>query len=114
MRRSLHPAWRGYRKRWWVAAALLLAYLPVAAAGATLLERATGSETPGMFLAALWMLGYAVAGLRVARFPCPACGEPFHYERRPAFLWGMWRPRTPRCVHCGLPRWDAPPDGPAR
>jgi hypothetical protein len=95
-------------------AALLLAYLPVIGAGATLLQRATGSETPGMILAALWMLAYAGAGHRVASFPCPSCGEPFHYERRRAFPWGMWRPRSPRCVHCGLPKWHAPPGKRAR
>jgi ribosomal protein L37E len=106
----LHPAWRAYRRRWWLLGALLLGYLPVVASGFALLKRLTQSETPGMVLALTWMLVYAASGVRVARFPCPACGEPFHLRNR-SFLWGAWNPRARRCVHCGFPKWHAPPRG---
>ena len=51
-----------------------------------------------------------VAGLRVASFVCPGCGQRF-FER-----WYFFKPLSSECVHCGLERESgAPrPSGPAR
>ena len=60
--------------------------------------------------------GWAVALLRFffvsgeyVLWPCPRCGKPFHYVTR---WYGRWtNPFSPRCVHCGLPKWvDSDPD----
>jgi predicted RNA-binding Zn-ribbon protein involved in translation (DUF1610 family) len=103
----LHPAWREYRRRWWIAVGILLTYLPVAGAGAILLKKATGSETPGAVLAVSWMLAYLAAVWRLSSFRCPSCGEQFHYRKR-WFAFGAYNPFARRCVHCGLPKWQAP------
>jgi hypothetical protein len=103
----LHPSWRDYRRRWWIAVGILLTYLPVAGTGAILLTKATGSDTPGAALAVGWMVAYAVAGWRLASFRCPSCGEQFNC-RKVRFVFGAYRPFARRCVHCGLPKWQAP------
>jgi hypothetical protein len=45
------------------------------------------------------LIALAIAGFRLAQFPCPRCGKLFFRKgwKRNGF--------TQQCMHCGLPKW---------
>ncbi len=107
----LDPAWRDFRRRWWLMFGLTIGFIPgVALLARPLLDR---YDSPAVVLVVgvPWMAVWAWANSRLAQFPCPSCGRSFVAKgpRRQ----GM-NQFTSRCVHCGLPKWQTPPQPRAR
>lgn len=98
-------AWRQYKRR---RATFWLAYLGGFAAlflATSLYVNLTGR--PANWLSPfglLLLLLYAVTAIRLTRWKCPRCEQPFH-------LLGIYRNCfSRRCLHCGLPKWAPGPD----
>jgi hypothetical protein len=92
-------SWKGYRKRrrlFWI---VFLTYLPGASFIGILLERIFNSEYPIYVVAILWMIAFAVTGLRLTYWKCPRCDNHFFAKR-----WYV-NQFARKCLHCGLPKW---------
>jgi hypothetical protein len=99
---ELSPVWRDYRNR---LGALVLAIVGLVlwADGAdAFLRDLLGGDAALHGLAAAWLTGTAGALVWFAAFPCPFCGEFFH--------WTLWvaNPIADRCLHCGFQKWRDP------
>jgi hypothetical protein len=92
-------AWRDLRRRRLVLLLVWLAYIPVELAALRISTLAgVKFNYIGPSIAVLWMVLLGIAGLRVATFPCPHCGEWFFAK------WWFHNPFARKCVHCGLPK----------
>ena len=92
--------WIDYRKRrrlFWI---VFLTYVPGASFIGILLEKTIGSEYPIYIVAILWMLAFAITGLRLTYWKCPRCNKHFF-----AKWWGV-NQFARKCLHCGLPKWS--------
>ncbi len=91
--------WSEYRRRrrWFFIA--LLAYLPSVAAVGYPLRALLGSDIVFLVIACLWLLVFAVVGIRMNSFPCPRCHRPFF------FRWPVSSPLASECIRCGFPKW---------
>ena len=92
-------AWSEYRsrRRWFFG--VWLGGVPVVALIAGALIKVFHSELPFYFVGAVWMLLFAVVGVRVTLFRCPSCHRHFFCT------WYSSNQFAQRCVHCGFPKW---------
>src|SRR5690349_3387105 len=79
-RSALHPAWRRYRRGWWIFIALWLGLVPGMLALTRLLGPLVGEGRAGVTLTAAWSVAWVVTGVRLWAFECPRCGSRF-FER---------------------------------
>ncbi|TWU27950.1 hypothetical protein Poly41_70240 [Novipirellula artificiosorum] len=105
-------AWDDYRNRRTIHVLLLVAFLPACAFASSLSKAITGVDVLAIPVALCWMAAYAIAGHRLARFPCPCCGR--------KFLISGFRGHASACIapgpngknlthHSILPRWQMVP-----
>jgi len=64
------------------------------------LSRVGAADWLGMIIGVSWLLGFAIAGIRLQPFACPRCRNPFFSS--PFYYWPFGR----KCMHCGLPKWQ--------
>jgi hypothetical protein len=97
-RPAADEAWRGLRRRsrvlWW----LLLASLPGMALFSWLLDGAVKQSLLWPLVTLAFVAAIGVAGLRMASFVCPRCGQRY-FEK-----WYFFKPLSSECMHCGLKR----------
>lgn len=91
--------WNDYRSRYRVVSAIFLSYVPAVALIGIAIAQWSGSERPVYFVAAAWMIAFAIAGVRLSTFRCPRCAKWFFAT------WYFHNPLARHCVHCGLPKW---------
>jgi hypothetical protein len=91
--------WRTYQQREWLIVFVWLGYIPVVLAVGYPISRLTGSEIPFLVVALSWMLIFAIAGVALSYFKCPACNKPFFNK------WWFHNQFARKCVHCGFPKW---------
>src|SRR5207302_5123639 len=91
--------WDDYRRRrWWLLIILVALLLGAIVLGAVFpAVPLFDAKINGFILVGLAAL--AIAGFRLAQFPCPRCGKLFFRKgwKRNGF--------TQQCMHCGLPKW---------
>lgn len=98
--KTLHPAWRAYRRWLFIAVGGLVMLI---ASGVVLQNPATRTQGAWLGLPFLAVLAVtAIAMMRVWFFHCPNCGSRFHHE------WGSFSVSFSQCQHCGLPLWGDP------
>jgi len=99
---SYESQWQEYRKRskWflWV----FLTYVPGAATLGIITTKLlnTDSETPFIVIAIIWMVAFAVTGVRLSLWKCPRCGKWFSTKLLYHNI------ASKKCLHCGLPKWS--------
>ena len=96
--------WKAYKRRNRAATFGLILGLPAAFAVAVVLKRALPDVQPDVLLGAvvgLWCVCWGWLAFRVARFPCPRCGEVFFANQEPLIV----GPRS--CGNCGLQLYGA-------
>jgi hypothetical protein len=96
---AFEAAWRDLERRSRVLWLLLFSCLPGVFLFAYLLSTLLplkGASFPVVGLA--WMTAIAWAGVRMASFACPRCGEAF-FEN-----WYFFKPLRSSCAHCDLAR----------
>ncbi len=96
--KTLHPLWRSYRRRRFVA---------VVGFGTGIFWAANPSEWRYLspWLAVLFLAVFVVGGVGWVRlwfFRCPRCRSTFHV-RPGSFVFSLFK-----CHHCGLPLWADP------
>jgi hypothetical protein len=79
-----------------------IGYVPITFAFALLTPKLFHAEKPVLVFVILWMMFFAIAGVRYSIFPCPRCGKSFFST----WLYHFTR----RCVHCKLPLYSAKED----
>ena len=101
---SIPDSWRGYRRRHLIAALSLVVGLPLVFMLALAVNLLLGVTSEFLFLGAivLWCAAWGFAAIRVSRWPCPRCGQPWlgNQEVR------LGASRT--CANCGLGLYEAP------
>ena len=93
--------WRRYKKLRTFFFLIWLGYVPACIVFTMFFYPRLHSFAPSVAFALLWMLMFAVAGMRLAAWRCPRCGKVFSrtgWYRRGILL-------APKCVHCGLPKY---------
>ncbi len=105
--------WSEYRRRRRLAFGLALAMAPVAVLWVLAGDR-PALEPLAVAVSFVWLIGAAVSGWRFGRFPCPRCTRPFGMTSGKDWALSLPGDRlrmllSPRCLHCGLPKW-APRD----
>jgi hypothetical protein len=92
--------WQRYRKLRNLFFAIWIGYIPAVGVFTMLVSKAFGTVTPGFVFAGMWMVMFAVTGVRLSTWKCPRCGKWF------AATW--WYNKgffARKCVHCGLPKF---------
>ncbi|MBU8895712.1 hypothetical protein DRW03_20485 [Corallococcus sp. H22C18031201] len=99
---SYEAAWQRYRWRALAHLGALLGGFLSAALLAVMRGAVLGGPVAGLkYLGLSWFITLPITSYRVARWPCPRCGHPFHQRGEVALC------TTPSCLHCGLPKWAA-------
>jgi hypothetical protein len=106
-RRAADEAWRGLRRNSRILWYLLFASLPATALLSWLLGSAVKPSLLWPLLTFAFVAAIGVAGLRMASFVCPGCGQRY-FEK-----WYFFKPLSSECMHCGLKRRSGVPEGPA-
>ena len=97
-----HPdPWREYRRRKRLMILVALAGLVLFGAGVAV-ARAHRSAKPFYVGLAVCVGMVAWTSTALSEFPCPRCGEPFHYRGRSRNLFAR------KCMHCQLPKGTLP------
>lgn len=91
-----HPAWRSYRVWRTAMWALFFSYLPGVTLIGGLVRQFTSSDRAVVVVAFVWMVAYALCGIRVGSARCPRCRNRLHMGRS-----GV-NPFSRRCLHCGI------------
>lgn len=101
---SIPESWRGYRQRNRVAVWLLVGGLALAVVVAIAVKVLLGASGEFIFLGTvvLWGAAWGYAALRVVRWPCPRCGQPWLSNQQAR----LGAPRV--CANCGLGLYEAP------
>ena len=102
--RPIPESWHSYRRRNRIATLLLVAGFPfmvVLAIGAKIL---LGASSEFVFVGAvvLWCVAWGYAAIRVSRWPCPRCGQPWLSNQEVR----LGAPRV--CANCGLGHYESP------
>lgn len=102
--RPIPESWRGYRHRNRIAALLLVAGLPLVVVLAIAAKILLGALSEFFFVGAviLWCAVWGYAAIRVSRWPCPRCGQPWLSNQEVR----LGAPRV--CANCGLGLYEAP------
>lgn len=108
MSAAADEAWRGLRRRSRLLWRLLFASLPAMALISWLLDGAVKQSLLWPLLTVAFVAAIGVAGLRMASFVCPRCGQRY-FEK-----WYFFKPLDSRCVHCGLERESGRAPAPQR
>jgi hypothetical protein len=92
-------AWNDYRRcrRWYFG--IGLGSVAVIAIVGTLLDKASIRDPILWVLVPIWVIAFLIAGIRVCRFKCPRCAQPFFATGCRAHLLARC------CLHCGLRKW---------
>jgi DNA-directed RNA polymerase subunit RPC12/RpoP len=96
---SYKGAWNELRHRERLVIGLWLGYIPGVVSLGWLISFVTPSENTVIVIAALWMLAFARAGLRVSFFRCPQCNNRFYMNKYYSITLGR------KCPHCGIKRF---------
>jgi hypothetical protein len=102
--KDIPEPWKEYRRRNLVAAFGLVLGYPVVGAMIVAIRiwRPAYADDALLMLTIIWFGFWAWSALRVARFPCPRCGQAWLSSQGAA--WGAKR----RCSHCGLGLYERP------
>ena len=102
--RPIPESWRSYRQRKRRAVWLLVAGFPLAVVFAIAAKVLLGASSEFVFIGAvvLWCAAWGYAAIRVSRWPCPRCSQPWlaNQEAR------LGAPRV--CANCRLGLYEAP------
>lgn len=85
---------------------LLLAGPPFFYSVSRLLQHVRWLDSGDVLIAVMgaWMVAFAVALFRWQWFRCPRCDAQFHQR-------GLFsNVLSSRCLNCGFPKWEEPPD----
>lgn len=94
-------SWNDYRRRVrWFIAAWLGGGIAATMLAVALSRTSAGAWAP-MTVGAVWIVFFALAAAHLQLFRCPRCNQQFFKA-----TWYYW-PLAGRCVHCGLPKWQA-------
>lgn len=105
---AYEAAWLDLKRRNRLAIGMFLGWIPF---GMTVAMTAQALGIPERFVFPVliaYMAGFAAAGVRAGRFPCPRCGDPF-FSRAATWYWGYHNSFSSKCLNCGLPK-NAPRD----
>jgi predicted RNA-binding Zn-ribbon protein involved in translation (DUF1610 family) len=102
--RTIPQSWLSYRCRNRVAVALLVVGFPLVVALAIGVKVLLSDASEFFFVGAVvvWCAAWGCAAFRVARWPCPRCGQPWLSNQEPQL--GARR----ACKNCGLGLYEAP------
>jgi hypothetical protein len=60
----------------------------------------------GLLFSLVWVIilvAFVVTLIQYSYWPCPRCGQPFHYRR--GALYHLNNPFANQCIQCSLPKW---------
>lgn len=77
--------------------------LPCAAVVGMTLKQVFSSDLAVMVVGGVWMLTFFVTIADATDWLCPRCGKAYFKT------WWWHNALTPRCMHCGLPKWSRDP-----
>ena len=101
---SKSTSWTLYRKRNWLAGGLLIGGLPLAVAIAIVAKVYFNFVGEFVLILAIliWCCAWGWAAIRVARWPCPRCGNPWLSNQEIRIGAGR------QCAKCGLSLYEEP------
>ncbi|HWY27199.1 MAG TPA: hypothetical protein VNY97_04645 [Candidatus Angelobacter sp.] len=98
---NYQQSWQAYKRLRNFLSVLLVTLIPVLVLAGRFGMEQFGSQVPHLVMMGIWFALIFGIGIYLENWPCPRCGKTFHKK-----WWYRLGILSPRCVHCGLPKYS--------